>query len=174
MSEQENQTKRKFDPSLIFGTWTPPPYLKKMGAASVSAARSAGAFLRRYRKVGFAVLSGIAAVIVAALAFSFWQARQPKVLTLTCSVDGPSARYDWESPVPAAYLSFSGSASPADSEGKAVTEGISISPEIGGSWKWESDSLLSFTPDADWPVGQEYRVSFAKGYFPSHLKAPNP
>ncbi|WP_392551357.1 MG2 domain-containing protein [Orbus wheelerorum] len=58
-------------------------------------------------------------------------------------------------------ISFSGnSRSPAPLEliGKPITEGISISPNIDGVWRWSSDSIIEFKPTHTWPLGVKYTV----------------
>lgn len=170
MPDTEKKPHKKFTLALVFGTWTPPPYLRLIGRGIASAARAGARFVSRNRKAGLGILAAAAVLSTGFFAFSWWQARQPKMLEVTCSVDGPYARTDWEEPVPAVYLLFSGSAVPAGEEGKPVAEGISLEPALGGTWTWESDSMLVFYPDQDWPVGQNFKVEFAKGYFPDHLK----
>lgn len=48
-----------------------------------------------------------------------------------------------------------------------VTEGVTISPNIPGTWYWEEDSKLTFTPTEDWPAGQTYTIRFNKNFFAS-------
>jgi uncharacterized protein YfaS (alpha-2-macroglobulin family) len=70
-----------------------------------------------------------------------------------------------------ALLEFDGSAAPLRNVEKIITAGIEISPKLDGIWKWESDRELSFTPKADWPVGQAYTVKLAKeGLVAPHVK----
>ncbi|KTC86786.1 alpha-2-macroglobulin [Legionella brunensis] len=57
------------------------------------------------------------------------------------------------------------SVAPLKQIGKDVTEGIEVQPAVKGTWVWESDSRLVFTPDEDWPAGQTYRIHFAKDFF---------
>ncbi len=46
--------------------------------------------------------------------------------------------------------------------GKQVTKGITISPAIAGTWVWENDNRLVFTPNIDWPAGQTYNIHINK------------
>ncbi|WP_425490421.1 alpha-2-macroglobulin family protein [Dyella mobilis] len=57
-------------------------------------------------------------------------------------------------------LDFSASAAPIEVVGKPVTAGIAMQPETKGQWTWVDDKTLRFTPAADWPVGQHYKVRF--------------
>ena len=56
-------------------------------------------------------------------------------------------------------VSFSGSAAPLSLVGKAPL-GVAMEPAHSGAWAWTSDSTLTFTPSADWPVAQHFVVSF--------------
>ena len=57
-------------------------------------------------------------------------------------------------------LTFSASAAPIELVGKPVTAGMTMQPETKGQWSWVDDRTLRFTPAADWPVGQHYKVRF--------------
>ena len=46
-------------------------------------------------------------------------------------------------------------------ERTAVTTGIDVSPSVAGTWFWESDRQLRFTPKDDWPVDGSFTVRFA-------------
>ena len=48
---------------------------------------------------------------------------------------------------------------PLKSVSQAITKGIMIEPEHPGTWEWRSDSVVVFTPSADWPANQTYVVS---------------
>ena len=54
--------------------------------------------------------------------------------------------------------------------GKPVDKGITLSPEISGIWRWESETQLSFVPKQDWPAGQNYTVSFDASLFMPEVK----
>ncbi len=70
------------------------------------------------------------------------------------------------------FIRFNGSAAQLTDIGQSPGDKVSLSPAIEGSWKWTSDRVLQFTPKADWPANQEYKVSFKKNLFPPqiHLK----
>ncbi|SPY33081.1 alpha-2-macroglobulin [Pasteurella canis] len=55
-------------------------------------------------------------------------------------------------------ITFNGPAAPITSVNKEVQEGISIEPAIKGKWFWNTDTMLSFKPENDWPAGQEYKI----------------
>lgn len=62
------------------------------------------------------------------------------------------------------------SVAPLNLIGKEVTKGISMNPKMDGQWRWESDSHLVFTPNKDWPAGQDYTVQFEKDFFKPGIK----
>lgn len=44
-------------------------------------------------------------------------------------------------------------------EGQKAEAGITMDPPVEGSWRWEDDYTLRFTPEHVWPAGQNYKVS---------------
>lgn len=62
------------------------------------------------------------------------------------------------------------SVAPLNLVGKEITAGVTMSPDIKGTWTWSSDSELTFTPAIDWPAGQEYRVNFSHDFFAPHAQ----
>ncbi|KTD17226.1 alpha-2-macroglobulin family protein [Legionella jordanis] len=59
---------------------------------------------------------------------------------------------------------------PLNMLGKEVTKGIDIQPSIKGTWLWDNDSRLIFTPQEDWPAGQTFKIRFAKDVFRADTK----
>jgi len=57
-------------------------------------------------------------------------------------------------------VTFDRSMAPLANVGKEVTGGIGISPALAGTWRWTSDTILSFQPRDDWPIGALYTVTF--------------
>src|SRR5216683_6137128 len=112
----------------------------------------------------------IAAVIVAVLAYAWYQGLpKPREATFTINnpartrIEDPKAKLD---PV---VVSFSQAVAPIDRIGKEVIADISISPQVEGTWFWENDRRLQFTPRADWPVGTDFTVDFARGLIAEHV-----
>ena len=62
-------------------------------------------------------------------------------------------------------VAFMESTAPLKYVQKVVTEGISLSPAVPGSWFWTSDKELMFTPKDDWPIGTTFRVRMARRGF---------
>lgn len=57
------------------------------------------------------------------------------------------------------------SLAPLSAIGKSITQGVKIVPNVAGSWVWQSDSQLVFTPVQPWPAGQKYTVRFSQDLF---------
>lgn len=72
-------------------------------------------------------------------------------------------------------VSFKGSvAKLEDMEKEALEEGlISIEPAIKGSWHWDTDTDLVFTPLEDWQLATRYKVKFSSQLFPEHITVKN-
>src|SRR5262249_44044270 len=59
-------------------------------------------------------------------------------------------------------VTFHRSAAPIANAGKEVASGIAMSPALPGTWRWTSDTTLTFQPSDDWPVGALHTVTFVK------------
>lgn len=57
------------------------------------------------------------------------------------------------------------SAAPLNAIGKPIKQGVKLTPQVSGTWSWETDSHLIFIPDKDWPAGQTYTVEFDRDFF---------
>jgi len=68
-------------------------------------------------------------------------------------------------------VEFTRAAAPLALVGKTVTAGITMQPELAGTWTWLNDRELQFMPKDDWPIGQAYDVRFdpAQAFAP-HVK----
>ena len=91
----------------------------------------------------------------------------PHYVTFTATAPGLT-EYGDMGPFPPKPLlvAFNESAAPLEQVEKAVTTGIGLSPKMAGTWTWQTDRQLQFAPKNDWPVDQDFIVSFAKkGFF---------
>jgi len=121
-----------------------------------------------------------AAVLLAAGGWFGWQwyknrPHPPEPQRISWKVVAPAVT-DYSKPpivVHPLELQFSGSAAPIELVGKPVTTGIDMRPATKGQWIWVDDHTLRFTPAADWPVGQHYKVRFdvRKAFAPQVLMA---
>ncbi|MGL5743356.1 MAG: alpha-2-macroglobulin [Legionella sp.] len=62
------------------------------------------------------------------------------------------------------------SVAPLSQIGKTITNGIEMTPNMPGTWIWNTDSQLVFTPSEDWPAGQKFTLHFASNFFASTAK----
>ena len=68
-------------------------------------------------------------------------------------------------------IDFTRSTAPIALVGKQATAGITLKPELAGTWTWLTDRELDFQPRDDWPVGQNFSVRFdPKLAFAEHVK----
>lgn len=67
-------------------------------------------------------------------------------------------------------IRFSESAANPALLGKNLDNDVQIHPALQGSWKWESDSRLSFTPEKVWLPGQNYKVTMSAKIFSPAVK----
>lgn len=66
-------------------------------------------------------------------------------------------------------IDFGVQAAPLEALKKPITEGIKLSPELEGTWRWNNEGQqLIFTPKKEWAVAQKYTLSLT----PSKLLAP--
>jgi uncharacterized protein YfaS (alpha-2-macroglobulin family) len=146
--------------------WQAPAWGRWIGDAG----RRGGATVRANPR---AAASGL--LLVALLAaggwygYRWWQAL-PKPVEVTFKVTGP-ARTEIEAeeaearkPKPA-IIAFDQSVAPLSQVGKDVAAGIALSPALAGTWHWDDDKTLAFSPKDDWPAGAEYKARFHKGLF---------
>jgi uncharacterized repeat protein (TIGR01451 family) len=85
----------------------------------------------------------------------------PDVLTIDFGLKEPGTNENAPTPQ---------SVAPLKRIGQVVESGITLSPEIKGEWRWQTDSHLVFTPGADWPAGQTYTIHFDKTVFSEQAK----
>jgi len=126
--------------------------------------------VRRNRRIGLVTL----VVIIAGIAVYFLYPRKPEIQKLTYSIAPLRATPLQEEASPCRLeISFDRSAAKLQQVDKPITSGITISPAVKGEWRWSNESLLTFTPDQDWPVNSEYRGRFDKSFFPDGMIPDN-
>jgi alpha-2-macroglobulin len=113
-----------------------------------------------------AALAIVAALCYAAIQGYEWYKNRPIPLTVKTSLTAPSRTVVEENLAPnPVIITFDHSVAPLELVGKVVDKGITLMPKIAGEWKWMAENMLAFQPAADWPVGQEYRISLNKQAF---------
>ena len=114
--------------------------------------------------------SAILALIIGGYAGWQWYEHLPEPYYLQVSVNRPGPTAFEANALPDTInVQFSGSAARLGAIGKNVTSGITITPQLRGSWGWISDSELVFMPKNDWPIGQDYTIKLDRELFPSHV-----
>lgn len=159
--------------SLVFGkfSWTPPKWIKTFGKQISNTRRKLVSWTRSHKKTAFGLIIGFICIIASVVTAYLWYLSRPLPVKFRFKITPPSVTKleDVLKPDPV-ILNFNGSVARLEYVGKAVSEGISIAPEIKGEWVWADDSKLTFTPKEDWPVGQEYTVTADRSLFPSHIQ----
>ena len=104
----------------------------------------------------------------------FLSCSQQEKITVDYRQDIPSMDYQLTSP-DQLTVSFNGSvARLEDMELESLKEGvISITPPIKGSWHWDTDTDLVFTPLEDWQLATKYKIKFSSELFPEHITVKN-
>lgn len=106
---------------------------------------------------------GVFALLLASVAGAYWYATRPTPQYVTLTVHPPGLTEFRDNGVPVYQplrVTFSETAAPLRLVQKVVTEGIDLSPAMAGSWMWNTDRELEFTPKDDWPVDGQFRVRF--------------
>ncbi len=114
---------------------------------------------------------GITLAVLLIVAGYQWYKSLPEVHYVSVSIQVPvPQRLEENSKPNPLEISFSESVAPLTSVGKTVTEGIKMLPAQKGFWRWESDKLLSFIPDVDWLINQNFDIRVDKKFLASHIK----
>ncbi|MEI8341931.1 MAG: MG2 domain-containing protein, partial [Verrucomicrobiota bacterium] len=143
--------------TLIFGNivWRPPLWARSL-------------FLHTRLLVTVVIL--LAIIGSGGLYARAWYKKLPKprkVMLLADSI--PVTRLEKDLHPPVLCLRFNDSAAPLDLIGKKVVTGIRMEPVVEGSWCWNDDRHLVFTPAADWPADRKYHVSLEKKAVAPHV-----
>ncbi|KTD75151.1 alpha-2-macroglobulin [Legionella waltersii] len=156
--------------SNVFGKfqWNSPPWLLYLKNKSKSS------------PVLFYSTSILLIAFIAAATYGFhWYKNLPKPIYVTASVAVPDFTPNAETLIPNNLIIDFGiqndgyiaqSVAPISLVGKTVTEGIEMTPQISGTWSWNSDSQLLFVPNEDWPAGQKYTIKFSPTFFAQNAK----
>jgi uncharacterized protein YfaS (alpha-2-macroglobulin family) len=152
----------------LFGRldWQAPAWARWIGRG----ARRTGAAMRANPRGTAAVLALIALLAAGGWYGHAWWKAQPKPLEVTFKVTAPprteieSEQAEARAPKPAVIL-FDHSVAQLSQVGKDVAASVTLSPALAGTWHWNDDKTLAFTPKDDWPAGAEYTVRFQKTLF---------
>ena len=150
----------------LFGTfaWRPPDWLTRMG-------------LRRF---GWWTLGAAGVCGLAIAGYSYYRSLpQPLRVVVDVSAPGISPLDDSMTPGEPLPLRLAFgfpprpdaptlSAARLSLVEEVVEAGIEMRPAHPGEWRFETENLLVFKPEVDWPAGQKFRIRLAKDLF-----APN-
>jgi len=150
--------------AAVFGRvrWSPPAWLLFIAARL----RTGWSSLERLRHERAAIYYGGLALVLACMAggwagLHWWENRpQPVWVETTIRAPHPTPLVPDAVPEPL-RIQLSLPAARLEDVGQELTRGISVTPAIDGVWRWETDSILSFQPRADWPVGVDYRLALS-------------
>ena len=158
----------------VFGDlkYQPPRWLVASGSTVIdSMRRGPGVWASIIVLTGLAVVGGYQW-------YQWWEAHKPRPKVLveervvkgTLAVPGITPIVKGK-PAPLRLdLDFSSSIAPVELVGKPVSNGVKLTPELAGEWKWDSDKRLTFRPTGDWPAGTEYTVKYDTTLLPPATK----
>lgn len=163
---------------VVFGrvnasvTWNPPPWLDVVKERANSGKARAVNWVSSNRRL--ALTAGLSALALAATVGGLvvWYSHLPKPVEVGVRGKVPGLTKIDEKRKPDPFvLYFDSSVAPLDKIGKSITSGVELSPTLEGTWKWDDDHELSFTPRGDWPVDQEFTVTMQKqGLVVEHIR----
>ncbi|KTD01362.1 alpha-2-macroglobulin [Fluoribacter gormanii] len=157
--------------SSVFGklNWRSPPWMKYLCYKSKSSPKMFW---------GSSLL--IVLVLIIAGYSIHWYKNLPKPIYTTAQITVPDITPNTEEQLVANNLVIdfgiknngfiNQSVAPLSQVGKTVTDGIEMTPKMPGTWTWNTDSQLVFTPSEDWPAGQKFTIRFAPDFFASNAK----
>ena len=147
--------------------WTPPAWCRE----AAELIWSAWLGLRRHPRRSGVIVAATLIAMLGAFAGWRWYQSLPKPVEYEAAVTSPD-RTCIECNPPGkpnvVVVHFSGSVAPLRDSGKVIDPaeaGLTMEPAFAGEWRWSDDKTLTFTPKADWPIGQSYAIRFAKHGF---------
>ena len=155
---------------FLFGrlSWEPPLWIRAVGRG----VRGVGGAMVRHPGRTAAAFVALVLLTGGGVYLRRWYQSLPKPLLVQVAVTAPGLTplEERRRPQPL-FVDFDASAAPLDRIDKVITGGISLSPAIAGTWRWQGDQRLTFVPQKDWPVGQSYELELAKkGLVAAHLR----
>lgn len=66
-------------------------------------------------------------------------------------------------------ISFEKPVAPLDQANRKIVRGIQLSPSMPGTWAWEGEQQIRFTPSCDWPAATKYSVKLNSSLFPTRI-----
>jgi uncharacterized protein YfaS (alpha-2-macroglobulin family) len=181
-SSDDNKKKAKDFVRFFLGSYKPPEFLSVVATAFMQGpvpriVKTVGAFFSgqwmNHRVRFCAILAVLCLIPVGYKAYNFYESRKPQPIIISFSVQPPGTTGDPDYRTNL-QVRFYGSAAKVEMKDSEVPAGmIAINPPIDGVWKWIGDDALIFSTEQTWHIGKKYTVTFAKGFFPEHLKVDN-
>lgn len=158
--------------TIFFGKvhWQLPPWLRFLSNKTKACFQQLSQ-THSTNKPKFYGVAGALVVVFGALYGGYtWYQNRPQPVTISVTPREISPTPLKKDAKPYNYIvEFGGSVARLEDVGKSVEKGITLRPQISGTWEWEEDNRLIFRPEKDWPVGSEHTVSFSKQLFPKHI-----
>lgn len=150
-----------FSPIIGEINWSTPSWLPKAKAIYNTIGN---ALNKRKLLIGSTIILGTLTYMGANYAYHWYLNRPQPIIpapivkqNYSVRITAPNRSYDQLT------LHFVGdirSPAPLDKVNKEITEGITITPQIEGTWKWSDDRTITFKPNvAYWPLGAEYNIT---------------
>ncbi len=159
----------------LLGDWKLSYESPAWGARAARVGEEAAGNLREYERKHPSFWPRMSALIVLV-----WFAIPGGVLCLFLGTDARTVGFQVEAPgIPefrpgaaptTLSIEFEDSVAPLASIGYEIKKGVRLKPEIAGSWAWQSERRLVFTPRKHWPPGAEYRIVMDKELTPPEVR----
>lgn len=156
--------------AALFGSidWYAPDWLRFLGRRLRMLWESLLESVRERPARGAAALVVLAVMVASGAGAWRWYQALPKPQLVAFELTAP-ARTCYECEPPGApnplRIRFTESVAPLDDVDKALDAAqglVGLSPTHPGQWFWRDDRTLVFEPGEDWPVGQRFKVGFAR------------
>lgn len=150
-------------------SWQPPLWLQHLKQ------RQSEFLQNKPRSIFWSVLI-LSVVAVVGLGYGTWNFLENRgpFLTASATPPGPGVWNENKIQPQPLLIDFPQSVAPLSKIGQKIPHGISIQPEVIGTWNWTSDRLLRFDPEKEWPAGVEYRVKVRKNALAENTPLPKP
>ena len=151
--------------------WTAPTWLRRTAGLLSATGRRA----KRRPVLTLLALCAVTALGIGSWKTSRWWKARPKPHLVEFQIFEPS-RTEIENedetqrdPKPLRIV-FQESVAPLTSVGLGVSGHIRLDPTFPGVWTWQSDRVLNFLPQKDWPLGSTYEAHFSPSLFKPGVK----
>ena len=151
--------------------WRPPGWISHASGAMSRNCAGIAAFARANPRSAAGIAAGALLVLVGGAFLWRWYEARPKPIEVEfTAVPPPVTCYGCEPPGEPnpLIIRFAASTAPLERAGHPIDAkegGVSMTPDHAGQWIWDDDRTLRFQPAADWPIGESFKVAFARRGF---------